>query len=154
MSLTNVDTHTVTMWKLSGSRTSCFHSILFAFFLSCFAEEDLTGEEEEMPSFRGEGHMHTSLTTTNIEYTNGLCINVWIWLLFSVCVCVCVALLCYVKLHISTISTIPFSLLYYNSGSHLIYNAYDNILLTEATSFKYNRAKTKIGYIIWQYSFF
>lgn len=97
MSLTNVDTHTVTMWKLSGSRTSCFHSILFAFFLSCFAEEDLTGEEEEMPSFRGEGHMHTSLTTTNIEYTNGLCINVWIWLLFSVCVCVCV-LLCYVML--------------------------------------------------------
>lgn len=46
-------------------------------FLVLFSEEDLTGEEEEIPSFRGEGHImytHASLTTTNTV----------------VCVCVCV----------------------------------------------------------------
>ena len=51
----------------------------------CISEEDLTGEEEDIPSFRGEGHMHTHTSLNNNKTNMEIC-----FVFLSVCVCVSV----------------------------------------------------------------
>lgn len=42
------------------NKTCFIFSTFFCLHFLCSSEEDFTGEEEEMPSFRGKGHMNKS----------------------------------------------------------------------------------------------
>lgn len=68
---------------------------------SCFSEEDLTGEEEDVPSFRGEGHTHTHAPIWGQQQQNNnvVCTNIMTHCTLRACVyCTCMA--CAWHLHI------------------------------------------------------